>query len=97
MFCRMIIVWIPGMDPGEILIPHSATTCSGSVTNSPQQIPHVGVPKPCLWVGQAAEGGRDVVTSLLLRGRGLLRLGRLRRRGLLRHCGAGGEGEAGEG
>ena len=95
MFCHMIIVWVPGMGPGEIWVPQGATTCSGSVTNSPQQIPHVGVPKPCLWVGQAAEGGRDVATSLLLRGRGLLRLGRLRRRGLLRHRGRGGEGEAG--
>ncbi len=68
MFCRMIIVWIPGMDSGEIWVPQGPTTCSGSVTNIPQQIPHVGILKPCLWVGQAAEGGRDVLHHFFFAG-----------------------------
>ena len=68
MFCRMIIVWIPGMDSGKIWVPQGPTTCSGSVTNFPQQIPHVGILKPCLWVGQAAEGGRDVLHHFFFAG-----------------------------
>ena len=68
MFCHMMIVWIPGMDSGKIRVPQGPTTCSGSVTNIPQHIPHVGILKPCLWVAQAAEGGRDVLHHFFFAG-----------------------------
>ena len=83
--------WIPG----GIWVPQGPTTCSGLATNFPQQIPHVGILKPCLWVGQAAEGGRDVLHHFFFAGAAFFALDAFGAAAFFAIAERGGEREAG--